>query len=90
MVMDRDFIWDVQWCHLPDSQNIFITASADRTAKIWSIDRNDPRQIIKLWNYTGHTGSVNSARYHPTQHIICTASGDHTCHIWKPEGSLPW
>lgn len=77
----------MHWCHLPDSQHMFITASADRTAKIWTIDPSDQKQIIPLWNYTGHSGSVNSARYHPTQSIICTASGDHSCHIWKPEKS---
>ena len=33
--------------------------------------------------YTGHSGSVNSFAFHPTQDLALTASGDGSAHIWK-------
>ena len=33
--------------------------------------------------YVGHSGSVNSIAFHPTEHYACTTSGDTTAHIWR-------
>jgi WD40 repeat protein len=41
-----------------------------------------------LLRYQGHTGSVNSIRFHPTRELALTASGDHTAHIWQ--ASVAW
>ena len=37
--------------------------------------------------YLGHSGSVNSIRFHPKERLVCTASGDRTCHLWKVPSS---
>ena len=36
-----------------------------------------------LLQYTGHAGSVNSLRFHPSKELVLTASGDGTAHIWQ-------
>lgn len=50
----------------------------DQTACVWGIDGGK-----NLLQYTAHSGSVNSVKFHPTQDLILTASGDHTAHIWQ-------
>jgi len=72
----RDGIWDVTTCKW--EKHAFATASADRTARVWSSDTQSPVYI-----YTAHSGSVNSVRFHPTLRLACTGSGDNTCHVWK-------
>jgi WD40 repeat protein len=43
-----------------------------------------------LSQYVGHSGSVNSVVFHPTQELVLTASGDQTAQIWRPTyGSDP-
>ena len=41
------------------------TASADKTARIWGVDSGRC-----LTAYVGHTGSVNSIAFHPTQDLV--------------------
>lgn len=36
-----------------------------------------------LLQYHGHTGSVNSIRFHPLKDLVLTASGDCSAHIWQ-------
>ena len=50
----------------------------DQTANVWGIDSGKC-----LLQYAGHSGSVNSVKFHPGQDLIVTASGDHTTHIWQ-------
>ncbi|CAB3362763.1 WD repeat-containing protein 37 isoform X2 [Cloeon dipterum] len=74
----RDGVWDVS---CPRSGQPFIgTASADHTASIWSTASG--ACILK---YTGHSGSVNSIRFHPSRDLVLTASGDTTAHIWQAD-----
>ena len=54
------------------------TASADHTAMIWGMHSGQA-----LLQYTGHTGSVNSLRFHPSKELVLTASGDGSVHIWQ-------
>eukprot|EP01112_Ceratiomyxa_fruticulosa_P022460 TRINITY_DN8219_c0_g1_i1.p1 TRINITY_DN8219_c0_g1~~TRINITY_DN8219_c0_g1_i1.p1 ORF type:complete len:585 (-),score=79.76 TRINITY_DN8219_c0_g1_i1:241-1995(-) len=75
-VPHRDGVWEVVSC--PWDVNLFATASADRSARISYADGSRASVI-----YLGHTGSVNSIRFHPTDRLVCTSSGDKTCHIWK-------
>uniref|UniRef100_T1J3Q0 WD repeat-containing protein 37 n=1 Tax=Strigamia maritima TaxID=126957 RepID=T1J3Q0_STRMM len=71
----RDGVWEIS---VPRAgQNMIGTASADHTARIWSIDTGKC-----LLEYVGHHGSVNSIRFHPTQDLVITASGDQSAHIW--------
>lgn len=51
---------------------------ADQSACIWGVECG--RVVLQ---YTGHSGSVNSVRFHPTRELVLTASGDHTAHVWQ-------
>jgi len=77
----RDGIWDVSVssCSYP----VLGTASADRTARVWSMDR-----AKCLMRYTGHQGSVNSVQFHPGQDLVITGSGDGTAHVWSRGGAV--
>lgn len=71
----QDGVWQVA---TKSGQPIIGTASADRTACIFSIDSG--RCLLQ---YQGHEGSVNSLKFHPTRDLVLTASGDMTAHIWQ-------
>lgn len=60
----------------PDGQRI-ITASVDRTARIW--DAMTGRQTLVL---TGHTAGVTAAAFSPDGRRVVTASRDNTARIW--------
>lgn len=51
---------------------------ADYTARVWNIDSGEC-----LLQYTGHSGSVNSIRFHPNKDLTLTSSGDQSVHIWQ-------
>jgi WD40 repeat protein len=58
---------------------------ADQRAYIWNAESTK-----LLSQYVGHSGSVNSVVFHPTQELVLTASGDQTAQIWRPTyGSDP-
>lgn len=91
----KDVIWDVQVSLFSDSidstndsfvqvdtqhQRYFVSASADRTAIIWS--RKNGRALLQ---YQGHRGSVNSCRFTPSDdQLVLSSSGDHEIHLWRP------
>ena len=60
----------------PDGTRI-VTASGDRTAKIW-----DAITGTELTTLTGHTGWVGSAAFNPDGTRVVTSSGDATSKIW--------
>ena len=60
----------------PDG-NYIVTASSDKTAKIW--DAKTGRQVGETMT---HNGSVNSAQFSPDGNYIVTASYDKTAKIW--------
>uniref|UniRef100_A0A1B6CX31 WD repeat-containing protein 37 n=1 Tax=Clastoptera arizonana TaxID=38151 RepID=A0A1B6CX31_9HEMI len=72
----RDGIWEIAVAR--PGQPLIGTASADRSACIWSVDTGKC-----LLQYLGHTGSVNSIRFHPSRDVVLTASGDQKAHIWQ-------
>ncbi|CAH1637716.1 unnamed protein product [Spodoptera littoralis] len=72
----KDGIWDVTSAR--PGQALIGTASADHTACVWSVEWGKC-----LLQYTGHTGSVNSIRFHPSRDIALTSSGDNTAHVWQ-------
>ena len=73
----RDGVWEVT-VGRSGGQPIIATASADHTARIWGIESG--RCLLQ---YIGHTGSVNSVRFHPTRDLVLTASGDNSAHVWQ-------
>uniref|UniRef100_A0A8C4WW67 WD repeat-containing protein 37 n=1 Tax=Eptatretus burgeri TaxID=7764 RepID=A0A8C4WW67_EPTBU len=78
----RDGIWDVATTRVVPV--ILGTASADHTAMLWSIETG--KCVLK---YLGHSGSVNSIKFHPTDQLCLTASGDHSAHVWRYVVQLP-
>ncbi|CAH0728335.1 unnamed protein product, partial [Brenthis ino] len=72
----KDGIWDV--CTALPGQALIGTASADHTACVWSVE-----WAKCLLQYTGHSGSVNSIKFHPSRDIALTSSGDNTAHVWQ-------
>uniref|UniRef100_A0A8D1JL44 WD repeat-containing protein 37 n=1 Tax=Sus scrofa TaxID=9823 RepID=A0A8D1JL44_PIG len=78
----RDGIWDVSVART--APVVLGTASADHTALLWSIETGR-----SLARYTGHVGSVNSVKFHPSEQLALTASGDQTAHVWRYAVQLP-
>lgn len=37
----------------------------------------------KYFSFIGHSGSVNSVRFHPTKELALTSSGDNYAHVWQ-------
>ncbi|RCN51548.1 WD domain, G-beta repeat protein [Ancylostoma caninum] len=77
----RDGVWHVT---ADATRNICASASADQTARIWSLNSG-----ACLYTYVGHTGSVNCVAFAPQSEsptgemTVATASGDESAHIWK-------
>uniref|UniRef100_A0A8C8X063 WD repeat-containing protein 37 n=1 Tax=Panthera leo TaxID=9689 RepID=A0A8C8X063_PANLE len=76
----RDGIWDVS---VARTQPVVLgTASADHTALLWSIETG--RCLVK---YSGHVGSVNSIKFHPSEQLALTVRSSF-CEIleeWRKE-----
>ncbi|UYV66714.1 WDR37 [Cordylochernes scorpioides] len=77
----RDGVWEVAAARSQDLP-LVASASADRTARIWDIPSGSC-----LLQYLGHSGSVNSVQFHPTQDLVISASGDQTAHVWRATAS---
>lgn len=71
----KDGVWQVS---TKSGQPIIGTASADHTACIWAIESG--RCLLQ---YQGHTGSVNSIKFHQNKDLVLTGSGDGSAHIWQ-------
>lgn len=88
----------------PQCQNLLLaTASADTTARLWyhsltgAISPTLSPQVTAqsqqssyacVQEYSGHTGSVNSVRFHPkfftnSTNLVLSSSGDCQVHIWQ-------
>jgi len=60
----------------PDGKRV-VTASLDRTAKVWEADKGK-----LLATLSGHTDAVHSARFSPDSRWIVTSSSDGTAKMW--------
>lgn len=74
LIRTRLGVWQVA---TKTGQPIIGTASADHLACIWNADNG--RCILQ---YQGHSGSVNSIKFHLNKDLVLTGSGDSTAHIW--------
>ncbi|NET05762.1 MAG: hypothetical protein F6K16_13870 [Symploca sp. SIO2B6] len=63
----------------PDGK-LIATASADKTAKLWSLEGK------KLLTLSGHKNWVNSVSFSPDGKLLATASADKTAKLWSLEG----
>jgi WD40 repeat protein len=64
----------------PDGRRI-VTASADRTARVWPVDGSGEPVVL-----SGHEGSVWDANFSPNGLSIVTASVDQTARVWSADG----
>ncbi|KAG4067125.1 hypothetical protein HA402_000116 [Bradysia odoriphaga] len=76
----KDGVWQVT---AKTGQPIIGSASADHTCCIWGVESG--RCLLQ---YQGHSGSVNSIKFHPNKDLVLTASGDGSAHIWQ--GAVNW
>lgn len=67
----------------PDGRRV-VTASQDRTARIWDADSGAP-----MGEAMRHTGQVYSASFSPDGKRVVTASTDNTAQIWDSETGKP-
>lgn len=77
----KDGVWEVSVAR--PGVPVIGTASADHSAHIWGIE-----STRCLLQYQGHSGSVNSIRFHPSKDLVLTGSGDCSAHIWQ--AALNW
>jgi len=71
----NDGIWETSCSQI---HPLIASASADHLSCIFSIDSG--KCLLK---YEGHSGSVNSVKFHPSKDLMLTSSGDNTAHIWQ-------
>eukprot|EP00958_Prasinococcus_capsulatus_P017190 scaffold1931_cov390-Prasinococcus_capsulatus_cf.AAC.4 len=68
-------VWDVK--SSPVGHSFFATASHDRTARIWTLERPAPVRIM-----AGHLSDVDCVAWHPNCNYIATGSSDKTVRFW--------
>ncbi|KAG1679085.1 TAF5-like RNA polymerase II p300/CBP-associated factor-associated factor subunit 5L [Nymphon striatum] len=59
-------------------EHYFVTASHDRTARLWSFDRNYPLRTFG----DGHITDVDTVSFHPNCNYVATGSSDRTVRLW--------
>jgi WD40 repeat protein len=67
----------------PDSQ-VLVTASSDRTARLWSVERGHP-----IGAPLEHHGTVFAATFSPDGKLVATASHDKTARLWSAADGTP-
>ncbi|MFM7539511.1 MAG: WD40 repeat domain-containing protein, partial [Planctomycetota bacterium] len=68
------FVNSAQFSH---DGNRIVTASKDKTAKVW-----DAKTGAELFSLKGHTDYLTSAQFSPDGNRIVTASWDQTAKVW--------
>lgn len=63
--------------------NKIITASSDKTCRLWSVDTGNEHQVLE-----GHEDEIFSCAFNYEGDTIITGSKDNTCRIWKDQYAL--
>ena len=74
-VVTAKFSHDGQW---------LVTASRDRTARIWYINQDQAKPDI-CKELTGHTAALSSAAFNPSGTQVVTSSADNTIRVWDTQ-----
>lgn len=82
---------DIQSLQFSPDSKWLLTASADRTALIWSVEREDPPKELK----GGHSASLFSASFRPDGKLVVTGGADRRIGVWNADdaqllASLEW
>jgi WD40 repeat protein len=64
-------------------QKLFITASRDKTIRIWNSDTFDLLKSLDKEKYDGHINSVNKLLWIPSRNYLVSVSDDRAVIIWK-------
>jgi WD40 repeat protein len=72
----------VEVVNLSEDDKFILTGGKDKLAKLWN--RNG--SLITV--FSGHTGTVKSAKFHPNKQLIVTAGEDGTIKFWDLNGNL--
>lgn len=67
----------------PDNRYL-LSASEDKTARLWSLDT-----YTALVSYKGHNQPVWDVKFLPLGHYFATASHDHTARLWATDHIYP-
>ncbi|MGZ4413309.1 MAG: nSTAND1 domain-containing NTPase [Gaiellaceae bacterium] len=83
----EDDVWSVAFS--PDGSRV-VTASPDKTARLWDAASGEELQVLR-----GHTDTVWSAVFSPDGSRVVTASADGTARVWDAASGgelhvLPW
>lgn len=64
-----------------EHKNLLVSASRDKTIKLWNSNNLDFILRINKENYEGHTGSVNCLLYH--HDLLISGSDDRSIMLWR-------
>jgi WD40 repeat protein len=67
----------------PDGQTV-LTCSADKTARLWNIERGGFLRVFR-----GHGATVNTAVFSADETRVLTASYDETARLWDAASGAP-
>ena len=69
----------VNWAEFHPTQPLIVSASDDRTVKLWRMNESKAWEIDTL---RGHFNNVSSATFHPKQDLIISNGEDKTIRVW--------
>ena len=76
---------DVKSLQFSNDGKWLLTASADKTARIWSVEGTSKPKVLE----GGHSAALYSASYSPNGEWIITGSVDSTIRVWNAQTAKP-